>query len=554
MPLINHPENFYVIRKLYTSKPTRQRTRYETLPPQTEQELSYQNLLEEANEEYFQREYSVALKNYLRLRGIILAQCHPELPKGPVSIAVDNSKLKLDRFIELTRKIYVDRPDDPFPPIDPEFRIDKGLFSPDPQFKPFYSIGVQGKATRTETIETLAERAKSLIRSGDLQEGLRGYEKALKLASQEGDESVAARAYNEMGSSIMLYAAGQKRPAMVQEAISHFEAAARRFAKMGDDVSQGLVFVNMTQAWRELGNQDKAAACLKKAQSLVPPDVPLRLSKGVTVVFKDLSLTAQPARATSAVMTKAKYFTYHDGLWSDTKIVYENIKKSFAAESVGLYKGTETLSIGLGESTYKQDFTTKIYDVRKSAATLEALDFCEEIFTNFVAYIPHLYFFVLPVAIGDAYAALSNYATAVSYYESALAYPYLNTAIEGKYLWIKTAKAYLKWADGLFRQEHSTEAKKKYEAIVTTNGAITATSPLYKPAYFSAAKADAQVAAAMLAGGPAAAANPVIVNIVYQAYTQLTKIKYGLNFLGLSDDYYPVTRFKHLQNTARYLA
>ena len=47
-----------------------------------------------------------------------------------------------------------------------------------------------------------------------------------------------------------------------------------------------------------------------------------------------------------------------------------------------------------------------------------------------VAYLPYIYFFVLPMSIGDCYESMGNHAAAEQQYRSTLAYPYMNENVE----------------------------------------------------------------------------------------------------------------------------
>jgi hypothetical protein len=210
--------------------------------------------------------------------------------------------------------------------------------------------------------------------------------------------------------------------------------------------------------------------------------------------------------------------------------------------------------VSLAPASYEPQLREAVYDPRISATTLDGIDFYEEIETNFVAYIPHLFFFDLPVAIGDTYLALGQYANALDEYESALAYSFLNVNIEVPFLWLRIAKMYLRWGDDLFRQDAATDAQAKYEQIIGTDLSIPLGSPLYQPTPLTAMRTVVAEVVKDMQGAPHAPFNSKVAEAVLQAYIQLKKLEQGLNFLGLAPDHFSIFRFKYLQSVATYMA
>jgi hypothetical protein len=201
----------------------------------------------------------------------------------------------------------------------------------------------------------------------------------------------------------------------------------------------------------------------------------------------------------------------------------------------------------------KPTSVSNLYSQRVNATVVEGLAFFEEVETNFVAYIPHLYFFVLPIAIGDTYHALGRFQKAIDEYRSTHAYPFLNRGIEVPYVWLKMAKTALAWGDQLFRQNQPAAAKVQYEKIINTDLTVPNNSPLYQAAAMVPMRAIA-LDVVKLIRGQAASVNPAVASLIMQANIQLRKIAQGLNFLGLGVDEFPILRFKYLQGVANYLA
>jgi hypothetical protein len=177
---------------------------------------------------------------------------------------------------------------------------------------------------------------------------------------------------------------------------------------------------------------------------------------------------------------------------------------------------------------------------------------------HFVAYIPHLYFFVLPMSMGDCHAGMGNLDVARQTYASVLPYPFINKNYEIVKVWTRLAQTHLDLGDRAYRAAKDNAAgfaaaKAYYEAIVKTDKTLDATSPLYADAKFAALKA--RVVAFLQAANPAQVNdNPSVISLVLQAYAKLQQIKAGLNFFGFDPNYAPPFSFEYLQTTARYFA
>jgi hypothetical protein len=179
--------------------------------------------------------------------------------------------------------------------------------------------------------------------------------------------------------------------------------------------------------------------------------------------------------------------------------------------------------------------------------------------TNFIAYIPHMYFYVLPMSIGDCYAGMGNHQDALDSYIGVLPYPFINKNYEIVKLWTRIAQTYLDLADALYRKAKDNVAayagaKALYENIVRADNTLDlVSSPLYADAKF--ADITGRVTALLAAPDPTAVGdNPEILTLVLQAFAKLNQIAAGLNFFGSALNYVPPFSFEYLQNSARYFA
>lgn len=180
-------------------------------------------------------------------------------------------------------------------------------------------------------------------------------------------------------------------------------------------------------------------------------------------------------------------------------------------------------------------------------------------YTTTIAYMTHVYAWVIPMAIGDCHAALGSYEKAENAYLGTLGYKYLNQVVEIVNLWLRLAELYLDWGDRLYRQARNDisqfgDARDKYEIIMLLSNKLKNNSPLYKNPAFAAMKTRAaNIIKALYVDRTAINDNPRIKIVLARARMRLTQIDNDLNFLGLSVQVPPFS-FEYLQTLARYFA
>ncbi len=175
-----------------------------------------------------------------------------------------------------------------------------------------------------------------------------------------------------------------------------------------------------------------------------------------------------------------------------------------------------------------------------------------------VAYLPHMYFFVIPMCIGDCLAGMGDLLQAADQYSSVLPYPFINKNYEIVKLWTRLAQVYLDMGDKAYREAKDDikafgPARTAYENIAFSDNTLNTNSPLYQDAKFAAIKT--RVTDFLAAPDPVAHDdNPAIMVIVLGAINKLQQINAELNFFGLPLDSPPPFSFEYMQNTARYFA
>lgn len=521
--------------------------------PETALEHSYASLFSTANRSFFQREYTIALRLYLELRYTILVQSHPEMPQTPGGSAVLNGIFHLanmDALFELSRQHYARTK--PGEPIEMKVNlgplVQPGLFAQPPEFAPFLSVGLDAKKVHPKAVDTMREAARDFVRNNSLDAATKTYTAAKKIAETNGDTALVADLTMESAAILATYATGAERKATLQKAKALFDEAQNYYESVGDEAGLAATKNNLKAV-----EADIAAASQPAGPIAIGPIVPTGpighaggILGGAAIAH---ALAIQPKRVTQMV-----YKARSNGVWTNGAEVVTNASKAAAKNrSVGLISSIGTNTVSISADKYKPQLEA-IYKARVTATKLEELKWFEQVVTNFVAYIPHLYFFVLPVAIGDTYVELGLYDKGIAEYKTALNYAFINHGIEAKYVWLKMAQATIRKGDELFRRERRNEAKAAYETLITTAGVIPNGSPMYNHAPLTPVKKDAQEVAKRLLKQPFTSVNPSIYSVISQAYIHLQQIAGGLNILGLGNNDFPVFRFKYLQSVATYLA
>ena len=598
-----HQENFVSLRRLYPRVTERVgSTRMAVAEPGSETERDYRDLLSEANLNFFHREYSIALQNYLSLRQRILEQSHPEMPKlpgGGLHLELDWSKASVAQLMELSRRVATKvPPGDPVRiPLTSERLIKAGEVPVNAAFTKFSAVGI--RATTVSKAEILAQRdrARELVAAGKWKDAAREYAAASTKATDAGDIALAADLANESAAVITTFANGPDRPAALRDALTSITRAEQLFLRTGDLEATDIARANRANIQHEIdgisggaptpggpiggghgagpigagpigagpiGGGPVGAAPLGVAAAVAAPVASARtvtLAGGGRLAVSDL-LRADTTLGTTALRVGAvqpqatRVLMVRDAAgWTTAPVLVDATAAAAtpAAAQIGLFSPAGAKTLSLDSTRFANALTTTVYQTRIAATTLEDLNFYEIIDVNFVSYFVHLYFFVLPIAIGDSYAAMGLYDKALKEYRSVLTYPFLNVGIELRYVWLKMANAYLRWGNTLFRREQRVAAREKFERIVRTDLTAPPGSELYQ-GKFAPMLADLTEVVKELKGQAHAATNPNVAAVVTQATIRLKYIAQNFNFFGIGVDYAPVLRFKYLQSVATYLA
>ncbi len=138
---------------------------------------------------------------------------------------------------------------------------------------------------------------------------------------------------------------------------------------------------------------------------------------GLASVASAPSAVAPPAVATASSVTvappatSARYLAPVNGRWDAAPVL--TAQAPTAGRTIGLYAGGQVQLASLDTAHFTTSLVQVTYQPRIAATTLEAIDFYPMLPTNFVAYLTHLYFYVLPVCLGDTYRAQGRWSDAL---------------------------------------------------------------------------------------------------------------------------------------------
>jgi tetratricopeptide (TPR) repeat protein len=234
--------------------------------------------------------------------------------------------------------------------------------------------------------------------------------------------------------------------------------------------------------------------------------------------------------------------------------------------------GSEVRQVALGDGFVTQ-IVNQFYKPRVEATELDKLRLYLEHPANLLVALPHLYGFVLPMDIGDCYAALGRNTEAIEYYRKALDYEYLNKHIEAPHVWVKIARAIVQEGDSLYRRGDTAAARAMYEKVVRSDNKVPADSLLYQTEKFKSMRqrvqkvVDAARASANFTeqgftlqdaiNDAQASVNDIADNsefsgLLFYVLGQETKLDFNLDWLVSEET--PIWSFEFLQATARYYA
>jgi len=532
-------------------------------------EQNLQDLYLKGQEHLHHEEYTLALGAFQEAMAVILRTVHPTMPIDPNQIGrfkfpVDATLV--DTLIAKTAAMLVSRK-----PVTYQFPAsimsEKTQLTAQTQqaVKPVAESGLRVTSFHAAVKDNVDAALEATIRK-DFKGALALYQSALD-TTPATELGIRGGILHDMA---VLSEKADDRPRaqlLAQESVDTFTQAAIPEAQAQALATASGIFArsgNATQA-TELKTRLEKITSTTNLNSVVTtarlevqnrPAISTVMLSGVTGVgaVRPGFARSPATRDTQTMVPAAQAFTLNPA-------APELIGTKFVAEGTPVksltIKGlSETASITIDKANTLQNTTGFL----KTLAATSDISLLTGIFvsTQFVAYIPHLYFYMLPMSIADCHAGMGNLEQAADGYAGVLGYPFINKTVEIVKVWTRLAQTLLDRGDQAYRVARDNPAayavaRAFYENIVMANKTLKAGSLLYTDAKFAGIKARA-LAALELADPSASEDNPAIVAILLTALSRVQQIQAGLNFFGFGPDYTPPFSFEYLQNTARYFA
>jgi hypothetical protein len=526
---------------------------YEADTPETDFELAVQQQFAQANEYIFQEEYRLALDAVSKLRGLILSVADPQLApinRGLIDWVHFVDPAMIDPLMGVAVNVLQNTPITPSS-IPTAVVSPQSHLPPDIQkrIQPFEMAGLQAPGIiQVSVLVNQAQRAASLnrwIEARDL------YTRALQVVPAD---QVTIRAALTHDLAILHEKTGEVDTALnaAKQGISLFEEV-RNFE------AQQSALTTLAGMQQRAGQVDASQATLAEASDLS------RKQHLFPIVFAtslaDIGLTTHQPAPASRPSTPAT--VQADG---NRSALADGPVQLLAPAIVSQAQATRSLTLLTDDNTaisilLDQNGAANLkgfYQTRIQTSDLGLIYGWSAGYPILMGYLPHMYFFVLPMAMGDCYAAMGDFTRAEQQYLSVLVYPYINQTFEILKLWTRLADLYLDWGDQLYRAARDdaasfSAARQMYERIVRTDNTVDPNSPLYQDPKFAGIlnRVKAILAAANVL---TLDENPALISRVLRAQQFLQQIAANLNYFGLDANFLPPFSFEYLQNIARYFA
>lgn len=538
---------------------------YEVDTPETSFERNVQRQLAIANSLLMKGKYGAALVKYRHLRGVIAAVIYPKI--SVINAAkIDWSKISkatmlntlITKSADMLKKTPVSKSS-----VPAKFRSGGGVLPPSVarQFAVFENIGVKDQEMG---IRVLLDQAQAHIQKKEFANA----EKVLTTALRgTKDRKLQGAIMHDIG--IMQERAGNRT-----KALASLKKSADTFARSKNHESRLAAMTTLAGIQLRGGDTNGANATLKSADTLRKRlNIFPILSRDVVRIDPVRTGVQPTTRLIPTRTTFGSRISIDPAIMAERSAAFIRTTKELEAEPVKMMAFTAFDERSTAKMLTVLDSNNKAQQVKLDAnaaknlntfyTTLAATGDLNILmgylydYTITVAYLTHIFNWVIPMAMGDCLAALGSYPEAEKEYLSTLGYKYLNQVIESVNLWLRLAELYLDWGDRLYRQARNDvsefgKAKQKYELLMRLNNTIILNSPLYKNTKFVTIRNRVnKVIKTVFIDKKRSTENPRIVIALMRARMQLNKIANGLNFIGLSL-HIPPFSFEYLQNIARY--
>ncbi|PWT83400.1 MAG: hypothetical protein C5B44_00660 [Acidobacteria bacterium] len=537
---------------------------YQAADPQTAFEENVQQLYAKGYDYLKQEEYGLALDSFRQLQNLILTTVHPTLPIDSYRRPRFSFPMDATMVDALAAKVGTELKAASISSYSlPDAVIGKAPF-PDPVEKKLTLMASSGLGVSAQRLQMtdLVSQGLAFAANNDWKSALGVYNKALQVTPVTDQ---VARASLTHDIAIFTEKSGNPTAAAQQATTS-----VKMFADAKEFSGQVTALQTLAGMQVRAGDANSSGASIKQATDVVNTQRLFPVNVGTASVAPQprTAFSVETAGDTRRLVTRTSAIERTAA--AAPALRFTTPAPATAPALMGLQfmtapatEKTFTVSTALHGATLSLagDATANVKSYLQTVAASSELSLVLAYNLNYidiVAYLPNMYFYVLPMAIGDCQAGLGNFSAAEQQYRSTLVYPFINQRYEIVKLWTRLAETYLELGDQAYRNAKDNsaqyaDAKAFYERIIQTGNTLDATSPLYQDAKFAGMKTRVQnfINAGL---APTFADNPEVLSKVLEAGVKLTQIQRGLNFFGFSSTYAPPFSFEYLQNTAKYFA
>lgn len=542
---------------------------YEYANSQAEKKLQEMRAqLATGNALFLRRRYREAIDIYKTAQALLYKLLYPSFPKLVARRTDAIFPLDSDLFspllmagLDLVEALPLTDFSDKFGPVFTEAPEVSSRLSD------FVGLGIQSADEGLQLAKRDSELGISYAARGQWNRSEYYFKRALEFAANANSED-AKSAY---GAAAINLAAVYINKDQTEEAHDMLNQANRIFVQHDDIVGQAQYCFNTAAAFVKQGEHDRAAELLRQGEQLVRQAQGLALERRGTLSIggttEQLPLTdklsIEPRTLSDMHAAQGLAVTFRmpgtGGGWVNQQVESRATaaEKSFI-KTLGTTIGNKRIDLQWKSGDVPPtDQIIDIYRNRIYADDLRLIGWYDEVITDFSIQLPHNYFYVIPIALGDCYHALGDYETAQTYYLNAANYEYLNEAFELPALWLKIANNALHWGDLLYKNDDFTGAGNIYQMVALAPGSappVNTESPLYNQAMLYVVGAQVQdMLVEYETSGSIGAMNPQLAIIVLTIRNRLAQLAANLDFLGMAN-IVPIWTFDYLQNVARYFA
>jgi tetratricopeptide (TPR) repeat protein len=229
-----------------------------------------------------------------------------------------------------------------------------------------------------------------------------------------------------------------------------------------------------------------------------------------------------------------------------------NKKEENFTKELGLMVGSEVVNFKWknGAEPDATKIRKELFENRITANDYYKITPAYELTTDFASRLPHLYFYQIPICIGDCYNQLGDYDKALASYLKAAKYQYININFEIPSLWLKIASNYLDWGNSLYKSGEPQDALTQYSQVIKPDDTVPGTAPLYKTELKSYGDLVTNFIGD-IENPSASALNPKLKSVVLDIRAKILSIAAGLDFWGYQATYFPIFKFEYLQSVAQ---